>query len=99
MGGARGQFLRPCRSPGVRRAAPKVARRGDSVGSPEATEPKPSPGGAYVAAPAFAAYEDLGKFYVAVEQSLSVVIISDTEGKIEYVNPMFTTISGWTLEE
>ena len=35
----------------------------------------------------------------AVEQSPSAVLITDTEGRIEYVNPKFTAISGYTLEE
>ena len=35
----------------------------------------------------------------AVEQSPSSIIITDTEGNIEYVNPKFTAISGYTAEE
>jgi diguanylate cyclase (GGDEF)-like protein/PAS domain S-box-containing protein len=35
----------------------------------------------------------------AVEQSPASVIITDTEGSIQYVNPKFTTTTGYTLEE
>lgn len=41
----------------------------------------------------------LRKLSFAVEQSPSTVIITDTEGRIEYVNPKFTKQSGYTLEE
>jgi len=43
--------------------------------------------------------EELRKLSRAVEQSPSVVIITDTEGNIEYVNPKFTQITGYTPEE
>ncbi|XHR28478.1 MAG: PAS domain S-box protein [Chthoniobacteraceae bacterium] len=35
----------------------------------------------------------------AVDQSPAVVMITDTRGHIEYVNPKFTEITGYTLEE
>ncbi len=35
----------------------------------------------------------------AIEQSPGVVMITDTSGEIEYVNPHFTTITGYTREE
>lgn len=35
----------------------------------------------------------------AVEQSSSLLLITDIEGKIEYVNPKFTRTTGYTLEE
>jgi len=35
----------------------------------------------------------------AVEQSPSMVIITDTKGSIEYVNQKFTQLTGYTLEE
>lgn len=35
----------------------------------------------------------------AVEQSPSTVVITDVKGNIEYVNPKFTEITGYTLEE
>jgi diguanylate cyclase (GGDEF)-like protein/PAS domain S-box-containing protein len=39
------------------------------------------------------------KLLQAVEQSASSVIITDLRGVIEYVNPAFTTITGYTQEE
>ncbi len=36
---------------------------------------------------------------VAVEQSANIVIITDREGNIEYVNPKFTEITGYSSEE
>ncbi len=35
----------------------------------------------------------------ATEQSANSIVITDTEGNIEYVNPYFTEITGYTLEE
>jgi PAS domain S-box-containing protein len=35
----------------------------------------------------------------AVEQTASIVIITDTEGDIEYVNPAFTRVTGYTFDE
>jgi PAS domain S-box-containing protein len=35
----------------------------------------------------------------AVEQSPASIVITDTEGQIEYVNPKFTQVTGYTLEE
>lgn len=43
--------------------------------------------------------EELRKLSRAVEQSPSTVMIADTEGKIEYVNPKFTELTGYTLDE
>lgn len=43
--------------------------------------------------------EHLSKISVAVEQSNSTVLITDTEGNIEYVNPRFSEITGYTAEE
>jgi PAS domain S-box-containing protein len=45
------------------------------------------------------AEEALRKFSRAVEQSASNIIITDTAGKIEYVNPKFTQITGYALAE
>ncbi len=39
------------------------------------------------------------KLSKAVEQSPAVIIITDTEGSIEYVNPKFTKITGFTPQE
>ncbi|MBC7963728.1 MAG: PAS domain S-box protein [Steroidobacteraceae bacterium] len=45
------------------------------------------------------AEETLRKLYVAVEQSPTATVITDTQGRIEYVNPRFTLLSGYSLEE
>ena len=45
------------------------------------------------------AEDGLRKLSSAVEQSSSTVVITDTEGCIEYVNPKFTRITGYTREE
>jgi two-component system cell cycle sensor histidine kinase/response regulator CckA len=45
------------------------------------------------------AEEELRKLSQAVEQSPASVIITDTTGKIEYVNAKFTNITGYTLDE
>jgi len=38
-------------------------------------------------------------FFAAVEQSSESVVITDARGNIEYVNPAFTRITGYTREE
>ena len=43
--------------------------------------------------------EHLSKISAAVEQSKSTVVITDTKGNIEYVNPSFTEITGYSAEE
>ena len=43
--------------------------------------------------------EQLSKILVAVEQSSSTVVITDIEGNIEYVNPQFSAITGYSLDE
>ena len=45
------------------------------------------------------AEDALRKLSLAVEQSPAPVIITDTVGNIEYVNPRFTQVTGYTLEE
>lgn len=45
------------------------------------------------------AEEELRKLSQAVEQSPAVVMITDTAGYIEYVNPKFEELTGYTLEE
>ncbi len=42
---------------------------------------------------------ELKKISVAVEQSPAMVLITDTEGTIEYVNPKFIQTTGYTQEE
>lgn len=46
-----------------------------------------------------AANEQLLKLSVAVEQSPSSIIITDTQANIEYVNPAFTRATGYSLNE
>ncbi len=43
--------------------------------------------------------EDLRKLSHAVEQSSNMVFITDFDGKIEYVNPKFTEMTGYAPEE
>jgi PAS domain S-box-containing protein len=43
--------------------------------------------------------EELRKLSRAVEQSPSSTVITDLEGTIEYVNPKFTEITGYTMPE
>lgn len=43
--------------------------------------------------------EKLLKLSHAVEQSPTIIEITDTEGNIEYVNPKFTQTTGYSLEE
>ena len=43
--------------------------------------------------------EQLVKLSRAVEQSANLVIIADTQGRIEYVNPNFTQVTGYTPDE
>jgi PAS domain S-box-containing protein len=43
--------------------------------------------------------EQIRKLSQAVEQSTASIVITDLDGNIEYVNPAFTTITGYTLEE
>ena len=45
------------------------------------------------------AEEALRKLSLAVEQSPASIVITDTRGNIEYVNPKFTQVSGYTMEE
>jgi two-component system sensor kinase FixL len=42
---------------------------------------------------------ELRKLSQTVEQSPSTVMITDTSGRIEYVNPKFTELTGYTLDE
>jgi len=43
--------------------------------------------------------EHIGKLSRAVEQSPSTVVITDKDGNIEYVNPKFSLLTGYTPEE
>ncbi len=42
---------------------------------------------------------ELKKLYRAVEQSPSTIVITDRNGSIEYVNPKFVTLTGYSFEE
>jgi len=41
----------------------------------------------------------LTKYFVAIEQSHATVLITNRAGKIEYTNPQFTKLTGYTFEE
>ena len=43
--------------------------------------------------------EQLNKISIAVEQSSSTVVITNIDGNIEYVNPSFTQVTGYSAEE
>ncbi len=45
------------------------------------------------------AEEQINKLTKSIEQSPSTIIITDTKGNIEYVNPKFSEITGYTKEE
>jgi PAS domain S-box-containing protein len=45
------------------------------------------------------AEEQVRKLTRAVEQSPATVVITDTEGHIEYVNPKFTNLTGYSADE
>jgi PAS domain S-box-containing protein len=45
------------------------------------------------------AQEELRKLSSAVEQSPSSIVITDTQGRIEYVNPKFCELTGYTFDE
>ncbi len=45
------------------------------------------------------AEESIRKLSHAIEQSSASVVITDTKGSIEYVNPKFTTLTGYSAEE
>lgn len=45
------------------------------------------------------AEDELRKLSLAVEQSPAAVLITDPAGVVEYVNPKFTRVTGYTLEE
>jgi len=42
---------------------------------------------------------EIRKLSLAVEQSSATIVITDTDGRIEYANPFFTKITGYTLED
>ncbi|MFZ1289469.1 MAG: PAS domain S-box protein [Melioribacteraceae bacterium] len=42
---------------------------------------------------------ELIKLYAAVEQSSATIVITDVNGNIEYANPKFNELTGYTIEE
>lgn len=45
------------------------------------------------------AESELRKLSMIIEQSINVILITDIKGTIEYVNPMFEKVTGWSKEE
>jgi two-component system, LuxR family, sensor kinase FixL len=45
------------------------------------------------------AEKQIRKLSHAIEQSLSAIVITNFDGKIEYINPIFTEITGYSSEE
>ncbi|MBE2217359.1 MAG: PAS domain S-box protein [Ignavibacteria bacterium] len=45
------------------------------------------------------AYGQSRKYYRGIEQSPNSIVITNARGEIEYVNPYFTRLTGYTLEE
>lgn len=45
------------------------------------------------------AQEDRRILSIAVEQCPAAIVLTDTEGRIEYVNPAFETLTGWEARE
>ncbi|PLX04160.1 MAG: hypothetical protein C0595_04415, partial [Marinilabiliales bacterium] len=49
--------------------------------------------------PRIKAQEELLKLNVAIEQSANTIVITNTDGVIEYTNPAFEKVSGYTCDE
>ncbi len=45
------------------------------------------------------AEEELTKLSIAVEQSANTIVITDIDGNVEYANPKFAEITGYTINE
>ena len=43
--------------------------------------------------------QEIKKLSIAIEQSANIIVITDTEGNIEYTNPKFTEITGYTIND
>ena len=43
--------------------------------------------------------DDLKKVYMAIDQGPGIVVITDIEGNIEYANPKFVEVTGYTAED
>lgn len=46
-----------------------------------------------------AAEQELKKFMAGIEHSVNAIVITDTNGSIEYVNPTFEKVTGWSRNE
>lgn len=44
-------------------------------------------------------HQQLLKLTAAVDQSPSIIVLTDIEGEVEYVNPRFSEVTGYTLDE
>lgn len=42
---------------------------------------------------------ELQRLYTAIEQSQDTIMVTDLEGRVEYVNPVFELVSGYSCEE
>lgn len=49
--------------------------------------------------PGLLSVEELKKFHAVVEQAFSMVLITDAYGRIEYVNPRFCEVTGYSRDE
>ncbi|MCC7158755.1 MAG: PAS domain S-box protein [Ignavibacteria bacterium] len=45
------------------------------------------------------AYDQIRKFSMGIEQSPNSIIITNSKGNIEYINPYFTELTGYTLND
>jgi two-component system, cell cycle sensor histidine kinase and response regulator CckA len=45
------------------------------------------------------AEKQLRKLSLAIEQSPASIVITDTQGNIEYINPKYTQVTGYTMDE
>ena len=43
--------------------------------------------------------DELQRYRLVVEHSSNMVVITDAQRRIEYVNPAYTRVTGWTLDE
>ena len=43
--------------------------------------------------------EQLNKYFTAIEQSAATIVFTDLKGSIEYANPQFEKMTGYTIEE
>ncbi len=43
--------------------------------------------------------KELRKYYTIIEQSPIAIVVTDTQGRIEYINPFFTKLTGYSPDE